>query len=166
MGILVDRVRIFNFRALRNVEVALSPVTVLVGMNNSGKTSFPKALHLALGADRRMVSADDFHIGHWEDYADKQEGMIIIDQRIVPVGPDGKRSDEFDDAWINTELGGGLVNFDTDDRQYVAVRTRVTFDPLRNDFAIERFVLNDWRDGEGWVSGCIGCHPATVCILV
>ncbi|MFO7687996.1 MAG: hypothetical protein R6V60_18095 [Desulfobacterales bacterium] len=107
-----------------------------------------------------------FHIGHWEDYADKQEGTIIIDLRIVPVGPDGKRSDEFDDAWINTELGGGLVNFDTDDRQYVAVRTRVTFDPLRNDFAIERFVLNDWRDGEGWVSGCIGCHPATVCILV
>ena len=61
MGILVDRVRIFNFRALRNVEVALSPVTVLVGMNNSGKTSFPKALNLALGADRRMVSADFSH---------------------------------------------------------------------------------------------------------
>lgn len=52
MGILVDRVRISNFRSLRNVEVALSPITVLVGMNNSGKTSFLKALHLSLGADR------------------------------------------------------------------------------------------------------------------
>jgi len=63
MGILVDRVRIHNFRSLRNVEGALSQVTVLVGMSNSGKTSFLKALHLSLGADRRVVGGDDFHIG-------------------------------------------------------------------------------------------------------
>ena len=55
MGILVDQVRVHNFRAFRNFEVVLSPVTVLVGMNNSGKTSFLKALHLALGVDRRIV---------------------------------------------------------------------------------------------------------------
>ncbi|MFC1856868.1 ATP-dependent endonuclease [Thermodesulfobacteriota bacterium] len=151
MGILVDRVRISNFRALRNVEVALSPVTVLVGMNNSGKTSFLKALHLALGADRRVVSADDFHIGTRAGHADNPEHTIVIDLRIIPTGPKGERIDEFDDGWINTELGGGLVNFDMNDRQYVGVRTRVTFDPLRNDFVVQRFVLNDWREGDDWL---------------
>ena len=55
MSILIDRVKISNFRSLRHVEVVLSPVTVLVGMNNSGKASFLKALHLALGVDRRIV---------------------------------------------------------------------------------------------------------------
>ena len=53
MGILVDKVRVHNFRSLRDVEVSLAPMTLLVGMNNAGKTSFLKALHLALGGDRR-----------------------------------------------------------------------------------------------------------------
>ena len=151
MGILVDRVRISNFRSLHNVEVALSPVTVLVGMNNSGKTSFLKALHLALGSDRRVVSADDFYMGQGIGLADNPGNTIVIDLRIIPLGENGERIDEFDDAWINSELGGGLINFDKDARQYVAVRTRVVFDPLRNDYAIQRFVLNDWRENADWL---------------
>ena len=88
MGLLVDRVRVSNFRALRNVEVTLSPVTVLVGMNNSGKTSFLKALQLALGADRRVLSADDFHIVGATGHADQPEHTIVIDLRIIPTGPE------------------------------------------------------------------------------
>jgi len=54
-GIRVDAVRIANFRSLQNIEVGLGDITLLMGMNNSGKTSFLKALHLALGADRRTI---------------------------------------------------------------------------------------------------------------
>jgi putative ATP-dependent endonuclease of OLD family len=152
MSILIDRVRISNFRSLRHVEVVLSPVTVLVGMNNSGKTSFLKALHLALGADRRVVNADDFFIGQGTDTADEPENTITIDLRIIPLDKDGKRTNEFDDSWINSELGGNLINFDQDDQQYVAVRTRVAFDHLRNDYQIQRFVLNDWSEGDDWLN--------------
>ena len=51
--------RVHNFRSLRDVEVSLTPVTLLVGMNNAGKTSFLKALHLALGGDRRVITRED-----------------------------------------------------------------------------------------------------------
>ena len=151
MGILVDTVRISNFRSLRNVEVMLSPVTVLVGMNNSGKTSFLKALHLAFGADRRVVSADDFFVGGGAPSGHETLQQIVIDVRIIPMDGKGVRLDEFDDAWINTEFGGGLVNFDGEGRQYVAIRTRVEFDPLRNDYAIQRLSLNDWRSYDNWL---------------
>ncbi len=151
MGILVDTVRISNFRSLRNVEVTLSPVTVLVGMNNSGKTSFLKALHLALGADRRVVGADDFFVGGRGVGGSGIPQRIVIDVRIIPVNGKGARHDEFDDAWINTEFGGELVNFDGDGRQYVAIRTRVEFDPLRNDYAIQRLSLNDWQSLDNWL---------------
>ena len=151
MGILVDTVRVANFRSLRNVEVTLSPVTVLVGMNNSGKTSFLKALQLALGADRRVVSADDFFVDGAASVGRDRSQQILIDVRIVPVGADGTRVDEFDDAWINTQFGGELVNFDADARQYVAVRTRVEFDALRNDYAIQRLCLNGWRSFDRWL---------------
>ena len=61
MGILLDKVRITNFRAIKNLEVSLSKLIMLVGANNSGKTSFLKALNLALGIDRKIVNREDVH---------------------------------------------------------------------------------------------------------
>ncbi|MCD5425139.1 MAG: ATP-binding protein [Methanosarcinaceae archaeon] len=49
MSILIKTVRIKGFRGLENIEVDLEQVTVLIGMNNSGKTSFLKAIQIALG---------------------------------------------------------------------------------------------------------------------
>ena len=71
------------------VLVTLSVVTVLVGMNNSGKTSFLKALHLALGADRRVVSADDFFAGGRAIGRSGNPQKIVIDVPVfsVPVNP-------------------------------------------------------------------------------
>ena len=60
-NILIDTVRIYGFRSLRDVTVSLGRFTLLTGMNNAGKTSFLRALNLALGVDRRSVDADDFY---------------------------------------------------------------------------------------------------------
>ena len=61
MSILIKTVRIAGFRGLENIEVVLEQTTILTGMNNTGKTSFLKALQLALG-NRQFVSQDDFFI--------------------------------------------------------------------------------------------------------
>jgi predicted ATPase len=45
---LIQQVKISNFRALKDVAVQLRPLTVLVGPNDSGKTSFLEALLLHL----------------------------------------------------------------------------------------------------------------------
>ena len=45
MGILIRTVRIYGFRGLQNIEVELEQTTVLTGMNNTGKTTFLKALN-------------------------------------------------------------------------------------------------------------------------
>ena len=89
MSILIKTVRIAGFRGLENIEVALEQTTILTGMNNSGKTSFLKALQLALGS-RQFVSSEDFFIK--ESFASDK---IIIDLLIVPINSDGKRSDIF-----------------------------------------------------------------------
>ena len=80
MGILLDKVRITNFRAIKNLEVSLSKLIMLVGANNSGKTSFLKALNLALGIDRKIVNREDVHEDGTIDVYNKE---IIIDIRIV-----------------------------------------------------------------------------------
>ncbi|VVH66660.1 FIG131328: Predicted ATP-dependent endonuclease of the OLD family [uncultured Gammaproteobacteria bacterium] len=47
MSILIKTVRVAGFRGLENLEVELEQTTVLTGMNNTGKTSFLKALQIA-----------------------------------------------------------------------------------------------------------------------
>jgi len=61
MQILIRTIRVFGFRGLQNIELELEEITVLTGMNNSGKTSILKALQIALG-NKQFISQDDFHI--------------------------------------------------------------------------------------------------------
>jgi len=144
--IRVDSVRISNFRSLRNVEVILGTTTLLVGMNNSGKTSFLRALHLALGTDRRLISSDDFYVE-----ANGEEAEILIDVRIIPVEAGGGRTNTFDQAWIDSDFGGsGIIAIDSDDKEFVAFRTRVSHDVVKSDFVLERLSLTDWPSIDNW----------------
>lgn len=58
-GITIVMVRVLNFRCLREIEIPLGPTTVLIGENNSGKTSFLEALHAAIGNGQRHFSEED-----------------------------------------------------------------------------------------------------------
>ncbi|KAF5417572.1 MAG: DNA replication and repair protein RecF [Candidatus Methanogaster sp.] len=58
-GIKIIEVRIRNFRSLREVDVSLDWLTVLIGENNSGKTSFLDALSASIGAGQRVISERD-----------------------------------------------------------------------------------------------------------
>src|SRR5690606_37666239 len=110
MGILIDKVRIANYRAIKNLEVSLSKLTMLVGANNSGKTSFLKALNLALGIDRKIVNREDVHDDGNTSVYDKE---IIIDLRIVSVDLEGNRKKEFDDDWAESD-GFDVANIKSD----------------------------------------------------
>ena len=146
MSILIKTIRIAGFRGLENIEVALEQTTILTGMNNTGKTSFLKALQLALG-NRQFVSQDDFFI-HGSSVSEK----IIIDLLIVPINNDGKRCEDFSDDW--------LVKF-TEDRirtdgnnEFVPLRTIITFDEIRNSYKTQQFILQGWpefkQEGINW----------------
>ena len=56
---MIDTVHIRNFRCLRDVKVELGPFTVLIGPNDSGKTSFLDAIHL-LGRTTKGDLGKDF----------------------------------------------------------------------------------------------------------
>lgn len=44
----ITAAKVVNFKRLSNLDVAISNITVLIGGNNSGKTSFLQALHLGI----------------------------------------------------------------------------------------------------------------------
>jgi putative ATP-dependent endonuclease of the OLD family len=74
-------VTIRNFRALADITVELDETTVLIGENNSGKTSFLDALRLCLGqgAFRRGDIFDDY------DHHLASDGAQIGDAGVTEI---------------------------------------------------------------------------------
>jgi len=149
MNILIDTIRIAGFRGIKNLEVSLPRVTVLIGTNNSGKTSLLKALQLALGDYSRYLSEEDFHIGA----DDKRVSEILVDVRIVPVDANGIRTQKFNDEWA-TEFGD-KIKAETNVNQFVALRTRATPNTIKGGFDSKRSTLERWPDLKTWRTGKI-----------
>jgi putative ATP-dependent endonuclease of OLD family len=141
VGVLIKTVRIYGFRGLQNIELELEQITVLTGMNNTGKTSFLKALQLALG-NSQFISQDDFFISD-QNISDK----IIVDLEIVSIDDSGNRLDEFDENWeiLFTEE---RIKQQSGKSQYIPLRTIVTFDEIRNAYKTQQFILTEWPDFE------------------
>jgi putative ATP-dependent endonuclease of OLD family len=142
VSILVQEVRVRNFRSLRNINVKLEPLTLLVGANNSGKTSFLRALELALGVGRKYVSKEDIYISPNESIINTKGA--IIDILIVPMDKQFNRNINFNDDW--NEHFGSLLQFDTVERQFLAVRTKIEFDVIKNEYVISQEALDFWYE--------------------
>lgn len=111
-------------------------------MNNSGKTSFLKALQIALG-NRQFITHDDFYIG---------ENKIIIDLLIVPTGEDSEQSKEFNEECI--ELFGMDRIKDDGDSSFIPLRTIVEVKNENKSYKIAQYILKEWNpfeeEGENW----------------
>lgn len=131
-GLAVTEVRVQGFRSLGDVTVSLSSrTTVLVGENNTGKTSLLEALATAIGGRRARL----------EDLQRTKEGPVkaaTIDLRITPLG------DDFPDT--ATEVFGSAIQ-GISDVPYVGLRARIDLDELRRDVRLTRQYLKDWDKG-------------------
>ena len=145
MNILIDTVRISGFRGLENIEVNLEPVTVLTGMNNSGKTSFLKAIQIALG-NRQFITEDDFFVS---DSTKTDE--IIIDIKFISVDVNNQRIDNFAEDWeiLFTE---DRIKLDDDGNAFIPLRTIVKYNQLKSSYNAKQYILSEWpllRNSEG-----------------
>jgi putative ATP-dependent endonuclease of the OLD family len=141
MGILIEKVRVQNFRSLKNIEVTLSKLTLLVGANNAGKTSFLRAINLALGVEKRGVTLEDLFIDR------NGEGLtnriITIDVLISPTNDKDEKIDSFDSNWL-TEFKRD-INSDGN-QQFLAFRFQYVFNGNNEDSAKPNwYVINNWE---------------------
>lgn len=138
MSILIKTVRIAGFRGLENIEVTLEQTTILTGMNNTGKTSFLKALQLSLG-NRQFISQDDFFI-----QGSTVSKRIIIDLLIIPID-DGKQCENFSEDWEILFTTDRIRN-DGTGNAFVPIRTIITFDAIKNSYKSQQFILQNWPE--------------------
>lgn len=143
MSLIVEQVRIRNFRSLKEVNVKLEPLTLLVGTNNSGKTSFLKALELVFGIDHKQIRKEDFYTDASTQLNSAQESNI--DVLLIPVNQEGERVRTFNEAWSNY-WGEALIRTDDNDFEHIPIRTIIGFNTSKRDFIIQRHVLSNWEE--------------------
>lgn len=142
MGISIFKVRIENFRSIKNLELTLSMTNVVIGANNCGKSNFLKAINVAL-SQNRTISSDDI-------YVDKDEVLdnakcATIDIMLRPVDDTNKVVSNFSDFWIGVFTEGWITTGDSIG-DYVGIRTILQYDALRNDYIVVRKQITDWGD--------------------
>lgn len=141
MSIYIEKVRIQNFRSLHHIEVTLAPsTTLLVGANNSGKTSFLRALAITLNSDRKLSSLDDLFID--KDGQQSNEKIIKIDIKIIPAN--GKQ--EFNNQWAT--IFGDKIRKDTFGRDFFAFRATINLDNHIRNALVKREVIDDWESSK------------------
>ncbi|PMQ16346.1 ATP-dependent endonuclease [Janthinobacterium sp. AD80] len=152
-GIAVTDVRVSNFRSLANIEVVLGDLTVLIGANNAGKTSFLDAMFAAIGAGRKNLGANDIRVEPGESFAPKDR-TVVVDVRVFPIGPDGKCALAFPPGSFWTTLWGSSFIIDMDEKmdliEFIAFRTTLAWSDAKGDYVVERKPLKEWRSFDTW----------------
>jgi putative ATP-dependent endonuclease of the OLD family len=111
-GLYVSRVSVRSFRCLASLDIELEPTTtVLVGENNSGKSSLLLALATALGS--RRASNDDLY----RDATGQVSPTAVIDVFVAPPFPTVAFSDDIRQRLIAVQREPGS------DRETVGIRT-------------------------------------------
>lgn len=144
MRVLIDTIRISGLRGIKNLEVSLPRIAVLIGPNNSGKTSLIKAMRLSLGDYSRLLSEEDFHI----DQAEQRVSEILVDLRIIPVDVEWKQIPAFDQDW--TIALGEKIKAEANGNQFVALRTRAKPNLTKGSYETLRYHLDRWPLFHNW----------------
>lgn len=153
-GVRITEVRVSNFRSLINVAVELDDLTVLVGANNAGKTSFLDAMYAAIGAGRKTLGQDDIHVGTTEAVA-PQDRVVAIDVRVRPFDIDGKLLTVFPSGGYWTALWGPGISQDLDFNDFMAFRTTLAWNTTKGDYALERKFLTEWKSDTDWLTAAV-----------
>nr|VFK11691.1 MAG: putative ATP-dependent endonuclease of the OLD family [Candidatus Kentron sp. LPFa] len=145
-GIKLMEARIRNFRSLRKVDIPFDDLTVLIGENNSGKTSVLEALFAAIGAGRRVIEPEDLFLDVDESKPPKDR-EIIIDLLFRPANETGDLEQFPEGSYWTALWASGISRYDEGD-EFLALRTRVSWNAGKGEYATERKFLGDWPDAD------------------
>ncbi len=130
---LLTKITIKNFRGIEELTIGLDKCTVLIGVNNTGKTSVLEAIHTCLSRNlsRKVVPFTDY------DYhltADKPEPSSAppIEMNFIFV-------ESIEDEWPDAIVQGldKAVQMRSDNLQEIRFRVVSVYDPALKDFTLE-----------------------------
>lgn len=147
----IARIEINNFRGIDTCELFFPEHAVLVGDNNSGKSTILEAIDLVLGpqrlSQRSVIDEHDFHAGRYLD-SENNPVDIIIEVVVVDLTPEQERHFknhlEFWDESRNQLIEGPPPSATDASTVKPALRLgfRGYYDAEEDDFAGETYFLS------------------------
>ena len=150
------RLRIQNFRGIKESTLLLSGHVVLVGDNNVGKSTVFEAIDLALGPDRlsrhQKIDEHDFHLGDYLTPAEQPRKEVRVEAVITDLTEEQQNRFGDEIEWWN--VGTKVFQkapVEGIDHPDVHASIRVVFvgyyDPEDDDFEGDTFFARSLEDG-------------------
>ena len=139
--IKLEKVKIKNYKSLKDVSFSIKDNLVLVGKNNSGKTNILEALNLAFNYD--SISENDVYNSKVK--LNSLDTVVSIELLFVPINEKGERVIEFDTEWkliIGDSMGIDYQN----NMEYFAYKTEFVYDEVRNKYFNRKYSIGNWID--------------------
>lgn len=135
---LLSQVTIKHFRGIEELTISLEDATILIGENNTGKTSVLEAIHLCLSRSlaRKVMpfSEYDFHLTTAQPQPSTAP-PIEIELTFVE-----KAEDEWPESIV--QAFDGVIQMRDDSRQELRFKVVAAYDPAIRDFSLEWTFLN------------------------
>ncbi len=157
-AVRIARVQIENFRGISKADIHFNGTSVLLGDNNTGKSTIFEAIELAIGADRlsraQPIDEHDFHGGDYLPAEGEPQKQIVIE--VIVAGLDEEHRAKFRnnlEFWRQADfslLGPGQgVNLEQQGIEAaVRVRFEGAYDPENDDFTAKTwFAVPRHEDG-------------------
>ena len=134
MSILIEELRIRNYKCYEHVDVKFKESNLILGANNVGKTSLLEALDLCFTQYAR-ISEELIFIKKDEQLVRDKE--IILDVLITSVG------ESFEDKWFQL-FGNFVMEEQFENRDAVALRTVIRYNRPKGEYELRRKAMNVW----------------------
>lgn len=160
----IVRVHIENFRGIRLADVHFGGTTVLLGDNNTGKSTVFEAIELAIGADRlaraQAIDEHDFHGGDYRPVGNRPGTRIVVE--VVVAGLDEQLRTKFRanlEFWRQADqklLGAGEAGLAAQAEIEAAVRIRFegVYDADGDEFTAKTWFAVPRQDDGTPISEC------------
>jgi len=143
----ISRLKIENFRCIKNAELYFDDHTLLVGGNNVGKSTICEAIDLVLGTDRLnrfpAIEEYDFYNGHYLDDANKPV-LLSIEAVLTDISEEvQRRCGNHIEFWHITEKRllerGEIKAVDRDGQPCLRILMRGQYNPDEDEFEAGTF---------------------------
>lgn len=152
----VARLRIHNFRGIKEASLFFPDHVVLVGDNNVGKSTVFEAIDLVLGPDRMgrrpRIDEHDFHLGDYLTPADQPRKEVRVEAVVTALTEEQQNHFGDEIEWWNISTkdfqDAPVEGIDSPD---VLASIRVTFvgyyDPEDDDFTGDTYFARSLEEG-------------------
>lgn len=127
----ISNLQIKHFRGIKTANLFFNNHTVLIGDNNTGKSTVLEALDLVLGPDRLsrkpVVDEHDFYQGQYQKIENSEPPKIEIEATIINLNEDQRNRFSGHLEWWDKKAEKFIIEISGVDKENIVPALRVTF---------------------------------------